>query len=122
MEIDCEETLRLVSGEEALKHILHNLVSNSVDAMPQGGRLQLRAYREENSVVLICGDTGCGISEKNQRHLFNPFFTTKEPGKGTGLGLFIVYSEVAKLGGNIEVKSREGEGTTFLIHIPQGQV
>ena len=105
-----------------MKHILHNLVSNSVDAMPQGGRLQLRAYREENSVLFICSDTGCGISKKNQRHLFNPFFTTKEPGKGTGLGLFIVYSEVAKLGGNIEVKSREGEGTTFLIHIPQGQV
>ena len=122
VEIDCEETLRLVSGEEALKHILHNLVSNSVDAMPQGGRLQLRAYREENSVLFICSDTGCGISKKNQRHLFNPFFTTKEPGKGTGLGLFIVYSEVAKLGGNIEVKSREGKGTTFLIHIPQGQV
>ena len=57
-----------------------------------------------------------------QGALFNPFFTTKEPGKGTGLGLFIVYSEVAKLGGNIEVKSREGKGTTFLIHIPQRQV
>ena len=122
VDIDCEENLRLVSSEEALKHILHNLVANSVDAMPQGGSLYLQAYREDDFVVLRCSDTGCGISEKNRGHLFNPFFTTKETGKGTGLGLFIVYSEVEKLGGNIEVKSREGEGTTFLIHIPQGQV
>lgn len=123
VEIGCDPALRLVSSEDALKHILHNLVANSVDAMEQGGgRLILRGRKEGNFVELACEDTGCGISEKDKSNLFNPFFTTKEPGKGTGLGLYIVYSEVEKLGGTIEVKSREGEGTTFLIRIPQGQV
>ena len=82
----------------------------------------MKAEKDGGFVALSVEDTGCGISEKNKNHLFNPFFTTKEPGKGTGLGLFIVYSEVEKLGGTIEVTSREGEGTTFLIRVPQGQV
>ncbi|MGN0714977.1 MAG: sensor histidine kinase, partial [Anaerovoracaceae bacterium] len=122
VEIDCNPALLLVSSADALKHILHNLVANSVDAMEHGGRLTLRGRKDGNFVELTCEDTGCGISEKNRSNLFNPFFTTKEPGKGTGLGLFIVYSEVEKLGGTIEVTSREGEGTTFLIRVPQGQV
>lgn len=122
VEIDCNPALLLVSSEDALKHILHNLVANSVDAMEHGGRLTLRGRKDGNFVELACEDTGCGISEKNRSNLFNPFFTTKEPGKGTGLGLFIVYSEVEKLGGTIEVTSREGEGTAFLIRVPQGQV
>lgn len=122
VEIDCNPDLRLVSSQDALKHILHNLVANSVDAMEHGGRLTLRGRKDGTFVELSCEDTGCGISEKNRSNLFNPFFTTKEPGKGTGLGLFIVYSEVEKLGGTIEVTSREGKGTTFLIRIPQGQV
>lgn len=119
VEIDCDPSLRIVSSEDALKHILHNLVANSVDAMEHGGRLTLRGRKEAHAFELICEDTGCGISEKNKNHLFNPFFTTKEPGKGTGLGLFIVYSEVEKLGGTIEVISQEGEGTIFRIRIPQ---
>ena len=122
VDIDCDASLLLVSSEDALKHILHNLAANSVDAMEHGGRLCLKAEKDGGFVALSVEDTGCGISEKNKNHLFNPFFTTKEPGKGTGLGLFIVYSEVEKLGGTIEVTSREGEGTTFLIRVPQGQV
>lgn len=122
VEICCEPDLRLSSSADALKHILHNLVSNAVDAMEGGGRLKLSAFRDGNRVELRCEDTGCGISEKNLQNLFNPFFTTKEPGKGTGLGLFIVYSEVEKVGGTIDVYSKEGEGTRFIIRIPDGQV
>ena len=102
-----------------MQNTIHNLVANSVDAMEHGGRLTLRGKKEAHAFELICEDTGCGISEKNKNHLFNPFFTTKEPGKGPGLGLFIVYSEVEKLGGTIEVISQEGEGTIFRIRIPQ---
>ena len=122
VEIRCDQDLHLVTSEDALKHIFHNLVANSVDAMENGGRLILSAANAGGFVEMICEDTGCGISEKNMRSLFNPFFTTKELGKGTGLGLYIVYSEVEKIGGTIEVTSREGEGTSFLIRIPQGQV
>lgn len=120
--IDCDSKLRLCSSADALKHILHNLVSNSIDAMENGGMLTLSAVRDRGVVEIRCEDTGCGISEKNQQNLFNPFFTTKEPGKGTGLGLFIVYSEVEKVGGTIEVYSKVGEGTRFVIRIPDGQV
>lgn len=122
VEIQCDPHLELISSEESLKHILHNLVSNSVDAMKSGGKLTLKAMRDEGFIQLICRDTGCGISEKNMVNLFNPFFTTKEPGKGTGLGLFIVYSEVEKAGGTIEVESREGQGTTFLIRLPEKKI
>ena len=120
--IDCDSKLRLCSSADALKHILHNLVSNSIDAMENGGMLTLSAVRDRGVVEIRCEDTGCGISQKNQQNLFNPFFTTKEPGKGTGLGLFIVYSEVEKVGGTIEVYSKVGEGTRFVIRIPDGQV
>jgi len=122
VDICCDPSLRLCSSADALKHILHNLVSNAVDAMEGGGRLTLSAVRDGSRVELRCEDTGCGISEKNMQNLFNPFFTTKEPGKGTGLGLFIVYSEVEKVGGTIDVHSKEGEGTRFVIRIPDGQV
>ena len=122
VDICCDPALHLCSSADALKHILHNLVSNAVDAMEGGGRLTLSAVRDGNRVELHCEDTGCGISEKNLQNLFNPFFTTKEPGKGTGLGLFIVYSEVVKVGGTIDVHSKEGEGTRFVIRIPDGQV
>ncbi len=125
VEICCGEEVRLYSSADALRHILHNLVSNAIDAMDVmdgGGRLTLSALRDGGRVEIRCEDTGCGISEKNLQNLFNPFFTTKEPGKGTGLGLFIVYSEVEKVGGTIDVYSREGEGTRFVIRIPDGQV
>ena len=66
-----------------------------------------------------CNDNGCGIKEEDMGNLFNPFFTTKDPGKGTGLGLYIVYSEVENLGGTIEVESKEGEGACFTVKLPK---
>jgi polar amino acid transport system substrate-binding protein len=95
-----------------------NLISNAVHAMEQGGNINIVANVENDNIVIICEDSGRGINEKDMNHIFNPFFTTKELGKGTGLGLFIVYSEVEKLGGKIDVKSKPGEGATFTIIIP----
>ncbi|HKW86203.1 MAG TPA: ATP-binding protein, partial [Nitrospiraceae bacterium] len=63
-------------------------------------------------------DTGCGIPKALLHRIFDPFFTTKEPGEGTGLGLSIVYRIVAKYGGQINVESEEGKGTTFTITFP----
>jgi polar amino acid transport system substrate-binding protein len=103
---------------EGLEHIILNLISNSIDAMSDGGVLKIKTSIENNVFTVICEDNGCGIDENNMSNIFNPFFTTKEIGKGTGLGLFIVYSEVEKLGGRIDVKSKVGEGTTFTITIP----
>ncbi|WP_304508773.1 transporter substrate-binding domain-containing protein [Anaerotignum sp.] len=121
VEIDCNSELWFRCNEEALKHILVNLVSNAIDAMEHLGRLTLLGEKVEDGVLIQCIDSGCGIAEENMENLFNPFFTTKELGKGTGLGLFVVYSEVEKLSGSIKVESKIGEGTCFTIKLPLGE-
>ncbi|MDF2948947.1 MAG: hypothetical protein K0R07_972 [Sedimentibacter sp.] len=116
VESNLKEPIQL--NVEGVEHIILNLISNSIDAMSNGGVLKLKTCVEDGIFTIICEDNGCGIEEHDISNIFNPFFTTKELGKGTGLGLFIVYSEVEKLSGKIEVKSRVGEGTTFVITIP----
>ncbi len=105
-------------NSESIEHIILNLISNSIDAMDDGGVLTVSANVDNENIIIECEDSGCGIDEKNLNYIFNPFFTTKELGKGTGLGLFIVFSEVEKLGGRVDVKSKVGEGTTFTVIIP----
>lgn len=119
-DVYCEHDLLAYVNQESLKHILTNLVSNAVDAMPQGGRLIIRCYTEFENLIVKCVDTGIGIDEDNLKDIFNPFFTTKDPGKGTGLGLYIVFNEVQKCGGDIKVSSKPGAGTTFCIKLPLG--
>ncbi|HCX63119.1 transporter substrate-binding domain-containing protein [Sedimentibacter sp.] len=116
VESNIKEQIQL--NVESIEHIILNLISNSIDAMNDGGILGLKTKVEDNIFTIICEDNGSGIDEHNINNIFDPFFTTKELGKGTGLGLFIVYSEVEKLGGKIDVKSKIGEGTTFIITIP----
>lgn len=105
-------------NEESLKHILINLIDNSQDAMEHGGYLIIRCYEKDSNIIFIIKDNGCGIEKKNIHNIFNPFFTTKPPGKGTGLGLYITYNEVEKLGGEIKVFSKIDVGTSFHVKIP----
>lgn len=116
--IEIEENIKCNISKEALKHIFINLISNAIDAMPEGGTLKIEGFKEENMTYLIVEDTGAGIRNIDLGSIFNPFFTTKLPGKGTGLGLYIVYNEIEKLGGNIIVKSELGIGTKFKVAIP----
>lgn len=116
--LECSIGEKLNLSTESMEHILLNLISNAVEAMEHGGEIKINANVEEGNIIIVCEDTGCGIDEKNMNNIFNPFFTTKELGKGTGLGLFIVYSEVEKMGGKIHVSSKLGEGTKFTITIP----
>lgn len=116
-----------------LEHVIMNLALNAADAMPDGGAFTIETTDLEvselqakfNSAIpqgeyvrLLIRDTGSGMSESTLAHLFEPFFTTKERGKGTGLGLFTAYGIIRQTGGFIEVKSAQGEGTTFLIYLP----
>ena len=116
-----------------IEQVVFNLAGNSVDAMPDGGELLISTMEvilektlcEETGVelngsyvVLKVSDTGCGISSDVQENMFNPFYTTKEPGKGTGLGLASVYGIVKSLGGCIRCNSSEEQGTTFVILLP----
>ena len=108
-----------LANQNALRQVFLNLITNAVQAMPQGGELRLRTQRKANRNVLIeFSDTGVGIPDHHLHSIFNPFFTTKEPGQGTGLGLSVVHSIIKRYEGNITVQSKPNAGTTFLIELP----
>jgi two-component system cell cycle sensor histidine kinase/response regulator CckA len=101
-----------------IQQVLLNLAINARDAMPDGGTLILRVASCGQEVFLEVEDTGAGMSDATQAHLFEPFFSTKELGKGTGLGLAVVHGIVIEHGGRIEVESRLGEGSRFRVVLP----
>ena len=84
----------------------------------KGGALNISSRVEDNIIAVEVEDNGSGIPEANIARIFDPFFTTKPVGKGTGLGLSICYGIIKKMGGEIEVRSILGEGTTFRVTIP----
>lgn len=117
-----------------LQQIFMNLATNARDAMPQGGtlkialtKLQLASFATPpipqmppgNYIRISISDTGIGIPPENRKHIFEPFFTTKPPGKGTGLGLAQVYGIVKQHEGFIDFTSKLGEGSTFVIYLPE---
>jgi signal transduction histidine kinase len=87
--------------------------------MPRGGVLTVRtARRAPDRVRLEVQDTGVGIPQAHLKDIFNPFFTTKAPGQGTGLGLFVVHAILHRYGGDVRVASEIGVGTTFTVELP----
>ena len=100
-----------------LREALLNIIFNAVDSMPQGGKINIKAWKEENEVVLSIADTGAGIPEEVKTKIFDPFFTTKGP-NGMGLGLSITYGIITRHGGSIEVDSILGQGSTFYVKLP----
>ncbi len=103
---------------DQIQQVFLNLMLNSIDAMPEGGKLTVSMKKTDSSVEVIFSDTGTGIDETIIDRIFDPFFTTKSPGRGTGLGLSICYGIIREHNGTITVKSRRGEGTTFTIRLP----
>jgi signal transduction histidine kinase len=121
VEKDLQSSLPLVMADsQQLNHMLMNIILNAVQAMEEKGRLTVKSYllAENDKVRIEITDTGPGIPEDIVSHIFEPFFTTKEEGEGTGLGLSLAYSIVENHGGNIGVKSKPEEGTTFIIDLP----
>lgn len=100
-----------------VEQVFLNLVLNALKAMPSGGKLLVDVAGTESEVTVSFSDTGPGISEKLSRRLFQPFRRAKEDGGGTGLGLFISQTLMARAGGTIEVDSRPGKGTTFIVRL-----
>lgn len=85
------------------------------------GRISITTKKEGKGVALVVSDTGEGIPQENLKKIFDPFFTTKPEGKGVGLGLAVLYGIVEAHGGDIEVKSKVGAGTTFTVTLPLSQ-
>ncbi len=100
-----------------LREVMVNLVMNAVDAMPAGGEIAIETRREEGWAVVSVSDTGCGITEEVRQHIFDPFFTTKGE-SGSGLGLWVSHGIVARHGGDIQVFSELGKGSTFRVRLP----
>lgn len=108
----------IIADPALLNQVLVNLVVNAVQAMPEGGKLTVATGYSESQVWLFVEDTGSGMSDETQKQAFVPFFTTKEVGEGTGLGLSVVHGIVTSHGGTIEMNSEQGRGTCFHIRLP----
>jgi signal transduction histidine kinase len=123
LEKDYAEKLPQVLGSEGrLGQVFLNLVINAVHAMqpgpPSAHLLRVRTRREGGHVRISISDTGHGIPPEVLPRIFDPFFTTKPAGVGTGLGLSISHAIVQKMGGEMQVESRVGQGTTFSLLLP----
>jgi signal transduction histidine kinase len=115
-----EELPHIHGDSDLMMQVLLNLVLNAVQAMPERGTLRVAAVREgEQHIRLTVADTGCGIPPDVLPKIFEPFVTTKERGKGTGLGLTVVLGIVQEHGGSITVESTPGQGTTFTLLLPR---
>ncbi len=136
--VDCKPGVYMIWADTAkIQQVLANLVVNSRDAMPGGGRLSLSLSRlrvgpdrmppvpemsHGDWIALSVSDTGTGITSEVLTHIFEPFFTTKEVGKGTGLGLSQVYGIIKQHEGFIDVRTKVGEGSSFVIYMPAHDV
>ena len=122
VDMNLGESLPIVESDRGqLQQIFLNLVNNAIDAINKDGKVIISTkMRDENSVQVNITDNGKGIPQDIISHIFEPFFTTKDSGekRGTGLGLFITYGLVRKLGAHISVRSSEGAGTTFTVTLP----
>jgi len=104
-----------------LNQVLVNLVVNALQSISEAGRIKVETRFSNHSVYLIVEDTGAGMSKQVLEKIFVPFFTTKDVGQGTGLGLPVVHGIVAAHGGSIDVESKVGHGTRFEIQLPMGK-
>ena len=109
----------IIADPSQMTQVLVNIVVNAIQAMPNGGILRIMTEDSGKNILLSIEDTGFGMSEKVKRKIFLPFFTTKDIGQGTGLGMAVVHGIIAAHGGNIEVESKVGCGTKFEIRLPK---
>lgn len=108
----------VLADPDEMLQLLLNLALNAREAMPGGGRLTMETSLDEGQVVVTVCDTGQGMAPEVRERAFEPFYTTRERRKGTGLGLAVVAGIVEKHGGIVRVDSRPGQGSTFRVSLP----
>ncbi len=113
-----ERVQRLVTDRNQMVQVFVNLFKNAMDAMPQGGTLKVTTAHRNGGMTIAISDTGCGMTPGQMEKVFLPFFTTKEPGRGTGLGLSVSCTIIGNFGGKCYVESELGKGSTFTIELP----
>ncbi|MFP4600382.1 MAG: ATP-binding protein [Persicimonas sp.] len=120
LDVDIAEDMpKLAADADSLQQVLINLLVNALDASEPGDHIGLSAsYEPDDEVIIVVEDTGCGIPEDRIHQVFDPFFTTKKRGQGTGLGLPMVAKIVRNHGGQVDLDSEEGRGTTFTLRWP----
>jgi two-component system NtrC family sensor kinase len=122
IDLDLAESIPIIESDRGqLQQIFLNLINSAIDAIGKDGKVIIKtSKRDEDTVQVDVIDNGKGIPQDIISHIFDPFFTTKDTGekKGTGLGLFITYGIIKKLGGHISVRSTVGTGTTFTVILP----
>jgi two-component system NtrC family sensor kinase len=123
LKVDTADGLPRIRGKPLdLQQAFLNILLNAIQAMegrPKGGGISIRLQlAPEGYIRTDISDTGTGIKSADMEHIFDPFYTTKEVGHGTGLGLSLVYGIIKAHGGHIEVKSEVGKGSTFLVYLP----
>jgi len=120
LHVDVDDSLWISADPAQLEQVIMNLAVNARDAMPDGGTLTITATRGEGegSVLLRVADSGTGMPPEVAARAFEPFYTTKPTGSGTGLGLATVYGIVTKAGGRVEIDSQPGAGTAVIVHWP----
>ncbi len=126
---EADDLWNVLIDPSQMEQVIMNLAINARDAMPRGGTLTIetanqrvtghRQMKSGEYVMVTVSDTGCGMTEEVMAHIFEPFYTTKGPDRGTGLGLSTVYGIVKQSGGYIFVHSLPGEGSRFTIYLPR---
>lgn len=120
IELELDESLvKIESDQGQLQQVFLNILNNAFAAVQEQGVVKISTWElDQENIVVAISDNGYGMSEETLKHIFEPFYTTRK-GEGTGLGLSITYGIVKKLGGQIEVQSRIGHGTTFTVFLPK---
>jgi two-component system, NtrC family, sensor kinase len=119
IQTDLMDSVPIIAGDQAqLQQVILNLISNAIDAIGKDGTVSVKSRADDSVIRVVIADTGPGIPENMQKKIFDPFFTTKSSGKGTGLGLWISYTIIEKLGGSLTLHSQAGKGAEFTITLP----
>lgn len=126
IQVDVPDDLKITADKQRLQQVFLNLIKNAIDAIGEEGHVwisvqEVMTEKNKREIEIFIEDDGPGIPHEDLPKIFDPFFTTKDVGHGSGLGLFVVHDIIEWHGGTIKVESRPGEGTTFIIWLPDDQ-